>query len=247
MSQIPHISTTLKRLLRERGLTYRALAERLGMSEANVKRMFSRNSLTLERLESICEVVELSLSDLFRLAEQSERPVTQLSREQEQTLVESPALCLVAVCVRDGWRFEDIIERYDLSEHQCIQLLAQLDRLKLLQLLPGNRYKVLISPNLRWIPGGPLETFITRDVISKFLQGSFKEPESFRFYLRGSYTQASINHLQRRFEQLTAEAAELNSTDARLPLRERTHIGLLMAMRPWELSTFQEMRRKKAD
>jgi DNA-binding Xre family transcriptional regulator len=243
LSQIPKICDALKALLRERGITYRDLAASLDMSEANVKRMFSQHSLSLARLEEICRVLHLSLHDFFALAEPVNSEITQLSQEQEQQLVDNPTLCLVAVCVRDGWSYEEIIEHYRISEHECVQLLAQLDRLKLLQLLPGNKYKVLISRNLRWIPGGPLERFITEDVISKFLQGSFTEEESFRFYLRGSYSQASIHHLQRRLEQLTAEAEELNRVDAKLPLSQRTHIGILMAMRPWELSQFQKLRR----
>lgn len=243
MSQIPKLCDALKSLLRERGITYRELAASLQMSEANVKRMFSQHSLSLARLEDICRVLELTLHDFFMQAESVGGEITQMTREQEQQLVDNPSLCLVAVCVRDGWSYEEIIEHYRINEHECIQLLAQLDRLKLVQLLPGNKYKVLISRNLRWIAGGPLEQFITGDVISKFLQGSFAEPESFRFYLRGSYSQASIHHLQRRLEQLTVEAEELNRVDAKLPLNQRTHIGILLAMRPWELSQFQALRR----
>ena len=243
MSQIPHLCQTLKRLLRERGITYRQLADSLQMSEANVKRMFSQESLSLQRLEAVCQQLELSLAEFFSLADPDERSVTQLTLEQEQQLVDDPKLCLAAVCIRDGWSYEDIITHYQIDEHECIQLLARLDRLKLLQLLPGNKFKVLISQNVRWSPNGPLEQFIARDVISGFLQGSFAEPESFRFYLRGSYSAASIHHLQRRLEQLTREAEELNAADARLPLDQRTHMGLLMAMRPWELSIFQAMRR----
>src|SRR5690606_26627121 len=149
------------------------------MSEANIKRMFSRQSMTLERLESISEVMGLSLSGLFTLCEDAERLVTQLSWEQEQTLVDNPALFLVAVCRRDGWRFDDIVAHYQISEHECIQHMAKLDRLKLMQLLPGNKYKVLIAQNVQWIPGGPLQTFITRDVLGRFLQSEFSEPESF--------------------------------------------------------------------
>lgn len=243
MSQIPQLCATAKRLLREKGLTYRHLAERLGMSEANVKRIFSRQNMSLQQLEAIGEALGVSLSDLFRLTEAAERPVSQLTREQEQTLVDNPELFLVAMCLRDGWRLSDIVHHYRISEPRGIQMMAWLDRLKLIQLLPGNNYKLLIAQNVQWLPGGPLETFIARDVIGSFLQADFAERESFRFYLRGSYTRDSIFHLQRRLQQLTDEAAELNRVDARRPLSERTHIGLLMAMRPWELSQFQAMRR----
>ncbi|WP_185234246.1 helix-turn-helix domain-containing protein [Teredinibacter franksiae] len=245
MSKIPEICTTLKQLLKEQGLTYLALANQLEMSEANVKRMFSQNSMSLKRLEEICEILNYSLADLFRHAEMRERRISELTEEQEKLLVENPRLCLVAVCVRDGWRFEEIVNEYAIDALECTRLLAQLDRLKMIELLPENRYRVLISQEFRWRPGGPLERFITKDVISKFMDARFQEAESFRFYLRGAYSQHSIKQLQKRMDQLTAEAAQLNSIDAKLPLSERTHMGILLAMRPWELSLFQAMRRQK--
>jgi len=42
---------TLKRVLKGRGITYAQVAERLRLSEASVKRMFSRRDFTLQRLE----------------------------------------------------------------------------------------------------------------------------------------------------------------------------------------------------
>ncbi len=66
----------------------------------------------------------------------------------------------------------------------------------------------------------------------------------FRFYLRGRYSQTSVSIIQRRLEQLRQEAAKLSSEDNALPIEERQHIGLLMAMRPWEPSLFENMKRK---
>lgn len=243
MSQIPQLCQSLKATLKSRGITYRDLAQSLSMSEANIKRMFAQQSITLQRLEDICQVLGLSLLEFMAQCEHKERSITQLTAEQEAELAGDIKLCLVAVCLRDGWSFQDIVSNYEISEHECIQLLARLDRLKLIELQPGNTFKVLISPNVRWTPGGALDRFIAGDVIGHFLQGSFKEPESFRFYLRGSFTQRSIELLQKRLEQVTMEAEEINRQDARLPLTERTHIGILMAMRPWELSAFKALRR----
>ncbi len=45
------IVETLKKDLKKRGVTYHALAARLGQSEANVKRFFSEGNFTLKRLD----------------------------------------------------------------------------------------------------------------------------------------------------------------------------------------------------
>lgn len=47
----------LKRELRMRGITYRVLATRIGLSEASVKRMFSQRSIDIRRLDAILEAV----------------------------------------------------------------------------------------------------------------------------------------------------------------------------------------------
>lgn len=245
MSQINSVCETLKQLLKARNITYKDLAQALELSEANIKRIFSSQSFTLERLEQICKVMELNLSDLFLLDTQKEHRLSQLSHEQEGELISNKKLLLVAVCARDGWSLHDITTCYQISEHECIKLLARLDRLKMLQLLPGNKFKLLIAQDFRWIPGGPLERFMNRDVIVEFMDGNFNEEQSFRFYLRGSYSDSSIALLKNKLNQLTQEAGLLNQQDARLPLDKRQHVGLLLAIRPWELGLFESMRRRK--
>lgn len=244
MSQIKQVTQRLKQLLKEQGMTYKSLSEQLQLSEASIKRCFSQQSFTLERLEQVCEALGLTLSDVFIQVAQTQPRVSQLSQAQERELLENPRLLLAAVCVRDGWQFNEIIDYYDISEPEAVRLMVKLDRLKLIEFLPGNRYRLLIAQDFRWIPGGPLERFMEQEVMVKFMAPKKNEPWTFRFYLRGRYSASSVEIIQRRLNQLTREAAELNEEDARLPISERTHMGLLMAMRPWEPSLFEEMRRE---
>ena len=246
MSQINQIRHTLKQLLRQQQLTYKDIAQKLGMSEANIKRIFSTNSFTLERLEQICEILQMSLSDLFIIAQKQTQQLTQLTKEQELELLADTKLLLVAVCVRDAWSFEEIIAHYQIDYHEGIRLLAKLDRLKIISLLPNNHYKSLIAQDFRWIPGGPLEQFMEQEVMVKFMAPKKDEPWTFRFYLRGRYSQTSVDIIQRKLNQLTKEAAVLNQEDAELPLHKRQHFGVLMAMRPWEPSLFENLRRESA-
>ncbi len=245
MSQILLVSKTLKHLLKQEQLTYKVIAEKLEMSEANIKRIFASNSFTLERLEQICDLLKISLADLFAVAQQHSEKISQLTHDQEQELLANPRLLLVAVCVRDGWKFEEIIDYYDMDKFECIQLLAQLDKLRIIDLLPNNLYRSLIAQDFRWIPGGVLEQFMQQEVMVKFMAPKQNEPWTFRFYLRGRYSQTSIDIIQRKLNQVTQEAAQLNVEDQSLPLNKRQHMGMLLAMRPWEPSLFEKMRRQK--
>jgi DNA-binding transcriptional regulator LsrR (DeoR family) len=49
MNESDRLVAALKRLLRKQGITYKGVADSLGISEPSVKRMFSRGTFTLDR------------------------------------------------------------------------------------------------------------------------------------------------------------------------------------------------------
>ncbi|TLU66650.1 helix-turn-helix transcriptional regulator [Thalassotalea litorea] len=244
MSQIPKMMQVLKRLLKQQQLTYADVAASFSMSEANVKRFFSQQRLSMDRLEQLCELLDLTLSDFFYLVEKQQQKISQLTLEQEQQLVDDPKLLLVAACVRDGWSYHDIISTYTIEPLQAVRLLARLDKLNMIQLLPNNHYKLLIAHDFQWISRGPLERFIANDVMNKFLMSDFQDDNAFRFYLRGSYSASSINLIKKKLQHLKQECDELNQQDSKINPANRQHIGVLLAMRPWELSMFRQLRRR---
>lgn len=239
MTQIPALTDTLKQALKARRMTYADVARGLGMSEANVKRMFSTRRFTLDRLEAICGLLEMELSDLFELYESSRQRITHLTEEQERELVNDPRLLLVAVSVRNHLDFEDIISHYDISETECIRCLARLDRLKIIDLLPGNRIKLRVDENFRWLRGGPIDQFFERQIKAQFLKSRFAGELEQRLFLFGLLGDQSVELIRRRLQALSEEFATLHRQDARLPLARRHNIGCLLAMRPWQLGILQ--------
>ncbi|MFO7603802.1 MAG: helix-turn-helix transcriptional regulator, partial [Gammaproteobacteria bacterium] len=65
----------LKRTLRSRGLSYKAAAESLGLSESSIKRLFADKSFTLPRLEKLCEFAGIELAELLHMAELASKQV----------------------------------------------------------------------------------------------------------------------------------------------------------------------------
>ena len=115
MAQSQNLIQTLKRALRAAQITYADIARHLEMSEANVKRLFATQSFTLQRIESICELMHMDLSDLFNLLESERQRIHRLTLQQEKELVDDTGLLLVAVCVRNQIGFEEIVQRYRLT------------------------------------------------------------------------------------------------------------------------------------
>jgi AcrR family transcriptional regulator len=235
---------TLKVAVRQAGMTYADVARELGMSESNVKRLFSTGKFSLEQFGAVSNLIGLAFSDLARLHESSRRRITRLTRAQEQALVDDTLLLLAAVCVRNHWRMEDMVRLYRVTHVDCIRLFAQLDRLKIIELLPGERYRLLVAEDFSWIPGGPIEQFFESEILSEFLDADFAQPFAFRRYLGGAIAPASAAQLQTKIDELSREFAQLHARDAALPVSERTNFGIVMAMRPWELGAFSALRRE---
>ena len=64
----------LKRELRSRGITYARVARELHLSEASVKRMFSRRNFSLKRLDQVCQLANSEFSDIARFLMAARRP-----------------------------------------------------------------------------------------------------------------------------------------------------------------------------
>jgi predicted transcriptional regulator len=235
----------LKRELRSRGITYARVARELRLSEASVKRMFSRRNFSLKRLDQVCELANSEFSDIARALHQEEQLISRLSHEQEQEIVSNPRLFLVAVCALNHVGFDQIVATYDISRPECIQLLARLDRLGFIRLLPNNRIRLLISLDFSWLPDGPIQRFFNQQAHNEYFRSRFDRPDEFMVVVNGMLSRASSAALVTRLKRIAREFSELNNQDARLPLGERSAMSLLVAIRHWELAAFAELRRRK--
>jgi transcriptional regulator with XRE-family HTH domain len=243
MAQADALIDTLKQALRGHGLTYAQVARQLGMSEANVKRMFASRRFSLERLEAICQLMHMELTDLLQLYEESRQRISRLTEAQEQELVSDAKLLLVAVSVRNRLTFDDIIQNYRISKTECIRCLARLDKLKIIDLLPDNRIKLRIDEHFRWLPNGPIDRFFETQIKNQFLKSAFSGELAQRLFLFGLLGDASVQVIMKRMQALSAEFTELHRQDAHLPLDKRHNIGFMLAMRPWEVGIFKPLLR----
>lgn len=241
MAQTTALLKTLKQALKTSAYTYADVAKHLDMSEANVKRLFATQRITLQRVEQICSLMQMELSDLFELYDESRQRISSLSLEQEKQLVSDSKLLLVAVSVRNHLSFNDIITHYQISETECIRYLAQLDRLKIIDLLPGNRIKVLIDEHFDWLPHGPIEQFFQHKIQNQFLKANFNKELDLRIFQFGLLGDSSCQVIINKLKTLAQEFTQLHHQDLNLPLEKRSSLGMLIAMRPWELDAFKPL------
>ena len=202
MSQTRLIIDTLKKELRKHGINYRQEADKLALSEASVKRLFAEYSLSLDRLSRVCEPLNYEIADLIHELEKNAELTQQLTLEQETELVSDMKLLLMAHFLINKLSFEEIIRIYDISETEGVRLLARLDRMKIIELQPGNRVKLVIAHDFRLIPGGPIERFYEKTVQQEFFNSSFDGNGEYRVYISGFFSRSANAEVIRKLKQL---------------------------------------------
>ncbi|KQZ66689.1 MULTISPECIES: helix-turn-helix transcriptional regulator [unclassified Lysobacter] len=236
----------LKRFLRAQDLTYRDLATRLKLSEAAVKRMFSKRAMSLERLEQICDVLDVGLAELSAEAARGRKAMAELSEAQEQALVDEPALLLAAFLTLNRWKQEDVQEHFLFDDAQWTRLLVRLDRLGIIELMPGNRGRPLTARNFRWRADGPMERYFRLNLLGDFFADPFDGEQDVLLLLSGSLSIAGIRQLKQRLGEVAREFDSLLARDAALSARDRVGVSLVLAQKPWLLQLFQPYRRSQA-
>jgi transcriptional regulator with XRE-family HTH domain len=232
------IVAELKRILKERGMTYADVARKLSLSHASVKRLFAAGDFSLERVDRICELTGLEMTEVMHRVRTRETPVTRLTLAQEREIVSDPRLFLITWLVLNNWRFKEIVSAYKFSERETLRYLIRLDRLKIIELLPGNRTRLRVTRNLSWQAGGPMQRYLHQRLLKEFFASDFAEPRAELCFYGGIMSEAVLAQVKRIIKNALKECVELSEHDAQLPLSARTGAAYVLALRPWQYSGF---------
>jgi hypothetical protein len=243
MSEVSQLLTTIKRQLKLQGKTYRDVAASLQLSEASVKRLLTSDTLGVDRLVEISNMLGFTLAELAQEAAVTETRLRTLTETQEKELVSDTRLLLVAVCALNHWTLQDMLAVYKLSEAECLQKLLHLDRLHLIALMPGNRIRLNVARDFDWLPEGPIRRYFRTEGLNDFLDSGFDRPEQSLAFTHGMLTESALARMQAELRQLRARFAELHQESLASPLPKRRGSGLLLALREWEPAAFTALRR----
>lgn len=245
MAQTSLIIQTLKTCLKEQRLTYVDVAKALELSEASVKRIFSEENISLQRLDTLCQLLNMEICDLTKRAEKQQEEIIELTEEQEEEFVKQPKLLFLAYMLLNEFDFESITKYYQIEELEGVQLLAHLDRIKFIDLLPGNRIKLLTSRNFRWRKNGAIERLFNQHIRKEFFRSTFNQPTESMKFSGSMLSRSSILIIHQKIQRLINEFNEMAKQDASLPYEERLGCGIVCAIRPWEFSLFGQFKKDK--
>ena len=203
MKESERVVESLKHVLRERDMTYAELATRIGVSEATVKRMFSQRRMNLDRLEAICDELGLTMLELARRAsERLESEVYRLSATQERQLVADVELFYFFWMLVNRNSLASICRRYGVSDQKARRWLLTLERMGIIELRDGKRFRLLVSSNVVWNEDGPIERLIVSRSLPVFLRGRFRGEHEYRRFIVGKLSSESLMEFRRQVEQL---------------------------------------------
>ena len=247
MSQAILLVDTLKKGLRQRGITYARVARTLHLSESSVKRLFSQRDLSLERVEQICRLMKIELTDLLELMNAAEPRIAVLTEDQEKGLVNEPTLLLVGILAISFWSFADILKTFRISRTDLVRLLVRLDRMAIINLLPDNVIKVRLARNFAWRKDGPIQRFFEERIQQQFFEKKFSRAGELRIVTFGALSRRSNELLQQRLRELAEEFDSLVQQDKSLDHQMRRGTTMILAIRPWEPTQFTELRRDNGE
>lgn len=246
MSERAQLIATIKRQLKSQGFTYRDVARALKLSEPSVKRMFSSERLTVVRLSEISQMLGFTMAELLQESAGSASNLRTLTEAQEGQMVADMSLLLVAVCSFNHWMVNDIVAAYRFTRPECLKHLLALDRMGVIELLPGDRIRLRVARDFDWLPDGPIRRLFVGQGLRDFLDNGFNQPGQTLDFAHGMLTAPAEAELQLELRRLRARLATLHTESATSPLSQRRGTGLLLAMRQWEPPAFNAMRRAAA-
>jgi len=151
------IFDTLKRSLKAKGLTYRELAERTGVSEPTIKRIFHEKNCKLDRLAELCDAIGVSFENVVGAMARGPAPAKTMDRDIEQALARHPSLLFVLLLLSEKFTPESIMQTHGLSEASMFLYLRDLEALGLVTLGNGLSVKLLLETPLQLDFAGPLQ------------------------------------------------------------------------------------------
>jgi DNA-binding Xre family transcriptional regulator len=237
------IIESLKRLMKSRAITYKELAARVNLSEVSIKRIFSRSSMSLTRLEQICQALDIGILEIARLStEQSVDAAESLTLQQEGELAADPNLLACYYLIANGRTGLEISEELGVEEMKVRRWVVKLHSFGLVELRSKNCARARTSSSIVWRKDGPVRRLYENKVRQEYLQSTFSARHEAMHFRSAEMSDASCRVLLRKLERLALEFRDLAELDRALPAREKRSLGVLLAARPWVFSMFESIR-----
>jgi transcriptional regulator with XRE-family HTH domain len=241
-----YIFDALRSHLKNRGISYSDLAFGLNVAEGTIKRIFTKNDCSTERLDEIAQFLDIHLVDLFQKTPPNKHLIDQLSHENEELLVRDKKLLMLAVCVMDFWPFKDMLRYLTIPRDECITLLKELERMGFIEMNEKFNYRLLLTRNFSWLSNGPIMRFV-KSMSHDYFDHAFDAPGDYLKIINVRISPYVRNMLKGKLDEVLQQYIDQVGLDAHLPLDERPPLSICIAARSWVPDFLHELMQMPAD
>ncbi len=236
----------LRQALRQEGWTARRLAAQFGIGEATAKRWLAGKGLTLDRLEALAALCRLSLADLAR---EAEHPASGLAQEltlaQERALSSDTFLSFLFMTILGGTTPAEIAADFAVPQDVMELSLARLERLALIDRLPGGRVRARIDRTVMWRKS-PMRALFNERMKPQFLAMDFSAADAVFVSEVVKLSPLGAAELAEMLERLRRDVQALAMRDRDHSLLPRKWYGMLGTLRELDTGELQGAAREGA-
>jgi transcriptional regulator with XRE-family HTH domain len=188
---IKKICNQIRYKIKEKGFTQDEFAKLIGVSIPTLNRWLRAEGLLFQDLNLMLEKLDVKLSELALLAEGDLSNKFTYTIEQESLFVNTDGLLAFFDQLLNGKTVSHIAKSFKLTEKSLSFYLSKLDKLKLIEWLPNNKVKILVTGEPSWIVGGPLSNKFRRQIIDEHIHYYLNSREQLRI---GIYSLSSDSY-----------------------------------------------------
>ncbi len=240
--EIEAVFSLLKTHLKSKKLSYRKIAQRLKMSESNLKRIFSTRSCGLQQIAKICAAAEIPFFDLIKTAATNEVPIYQLSREAEEFFAQNLDHFIFFRNLSAASDPDIFIRNSGVTKLKLNSYLTSLEKLKLLK-SSRTGVKLEHSGYLNFSSKSPLLKRLTEKWVPWFFQRVVHNQERNGYTLKLMSTGLTREHRAQLIEelgQLLERYILLGATDQSIGSRDFESVGICIGVGPHRIGFFEE-------
>ncbi|MGZ3746250.1 MAG: helix-turn-helix domain-containing protein [Pseudobdellovibrionaceae bacterium] len=149
------IKNVFKDLLKKKGITYEEVAEQLDCSLPTVNRILGPEEITLSRVLELCEILDMSFSDLAAMTKEDIQKEERFTEEQESFLAKNGHLFAYFIKLLGKETPKQIAEEYGLNQRSTDKYLIALEKEGLIKVSNKNKVRTVFESMPR-LGRGPL-------------------------------------------------------------------------------------------
>jgi len=243
------ITSALKSALKSRGMTYKQVADRLGVSEKTIKRLFKDKDCSLSRLNDICAAINLSIYDLLEFARHYNEPLTELTQEQQIYLQKHPYHFSFLFFLTMGHQVEEIQETYALTDISVFRYLRDLDKQGFVELGANNHIRLKVEGKLLMRLHGPLHDMIKQrnqefleHTVDNDGEGLSHFSSSFRFMSPQTFHELNedLAVISKKYRKLAYQNEMILPRDKLIPVKWSTLVSEYSICGKWPLVELEQ-------